>query len=135
MSSATTPIRAPTAASAISASTCRITRITRAFSSELDTGSHQENASNQESGAPFRFNRNGKAPAAVQAFSSRYSGWWRNRLDVAQTSLVQNVPTEISPAACLKQECRSPKQQRQSKRDSCRRDAPSVRAHLPSFCL
>ena len=32
----------------------------RAFSSEVETGSRQENASNQESGAPFRFHRNGK---------------------------------------------------------------------------
>jgi len=32
----------------------------RAFSSEMDTGSRQENASNQESRAPFRFHRNGK---------------------------------------------------------------------------
>ena len=32
----------------------------RAFSSEVDTGSRQENASNQKSGASFRFNRNGK---------------------------------------------------------------------------
>src|SRR5665647_3734313 len=32
----------------------------RASSSEVDTGSRQENASNQEAGAPFRFNRNGK---------------------------------------------------------------------------
>jgi hypothetical protein len=35
-------------------------RIDRAFSSEVDAGSRQENASNQESRAPFRFNRNGK---------------------------------------------------------------------------
>jgi hypothetical protein len=35
-------------------------RATRAFSSEVETGSRQENASNQESRAPFRFNRNGK---------------------------------------------------------------------------
>jgi hypothetical protein len=35
--------------------------LARAFSSEVDTGSRQENASNQESRAPFRFNRNGKA--------------------------------------------------------------------------
>src|ERR1035438_3870344 len=33
----------------------------RAFSSEMENGSRQENASNQESRAPFRFNRNGKA--------------------------------------------------------------------------
>jgi hypothetical protein len=32
---------------------------TRVFSSEVETGSRQENASNRESGAPFRFNRNG----------------------------------------------------------------------------
>jgi hypothetical protein len=32
---------------------------TRAFSSEVDTGSHEENASKQESGAPFRSYRNG----------------------------------------------------------------------------
>jgi hypothetical protein len=42
---------------------------TRAFSSEVGTGSRQENASNQKSRAPFRFNRNGKssrsAPATV----------------------------------------------------------------------
>jgi len=31
-----------------------------AFSSEVETGSRQENASNQESRAPFRFHRNGK---------------------------------------------------------------------------
>ena len=32
----------------------------RAFSSEVETGSRQENASNQKSGAPFRFHRNGR---------------------------------------------------------------------------
>src|SRR5207237_6884045 len=31
----------------------------RAFSSEVEAGSCEENASNQESGAPSRFNRNG----------------------------------------------------------------------------
>jgi len=41
----------------------------RAFSSEVETGSRQENASNQESGAPFRFNRNGKGSSI-----SRWSG-------------------------------------------------------------
>jgi hypothetical protein len=33
----------------------------KAFSSEVDPGSRQENASNQESGAPFRSHRNGKS--------------------------------------------------------------------------
>src|SRR5260370_18715220 len=32
----------------------------RAFSSEVDPGSRQENASKQETRAPFQFNRNGK---------------------------------------------------------------------------
>jgi AcrR family transcriptional regulator len=32
----------------------------RAFSSEVDTGSREENASNKEKEPPFRFNRNGK---------------------------------------------------------------------------
>src|SRR3981081_4233229 len=54
----------------------------RAFSSEVETGSHRnqvyadcvdlsavENASNQKSGVPFRFNRNGKGSSI-----SRWSG-------------------------------------------------------------
>src|SRR5471030_2008734 len=36
----------------------------RAFSSEVGTGSRQENTSNQESRAPFRFHRNGKGSGA-----------------------------------------------------------------------
>jgi len=43
----------------------------RAFSSEVETGSRQENASNRESRAPFRFNRSGKGSSragAVQNF-------------------------------------------------------------------
>src|SRR6266536_1920544 len=35
-------------------------RTTRAFSSEVDTGSRKENASKQKDRAPFRFHRNGK---------------------------------------------------------------------------
>jgi malonate transporter and related proteins len=43
----------------------------RAFSSEVDTGSRQENASKQESRAPFRFNRNGNgASVSFPATSS-----------------------------------------------------------------
>ena len=40
----------------------------RAFSSEVDTGSRQENASNQESRAPFRFGRNGKGPGRAALY-------------------------------------------------------------------
>jgi hypothetical protein len=38
----------------------------RAFSSEVATGSRQENASDQESRAPFRFHRNGKGSSQHQ---------------------------------------------------------------------
>ena len=41
----------------------------RAFSSEVETGSRRENASNRKSGVPFRFNRNGKGSSI-----SRWSG-------------------------------------------------------------
>src|SRR5260370_22291373 len=37
---------------------------TRAFSSEVEPGSRQEKASNQESRAPFRFDRNGNGSSA-----------------------------------------------------------------------
>jgi hypothetical protein len=36
-----------------------IDQFTRAFSSEVGTGSREENASKQKTRAPFRFNRNG----------------------------------------------------------------------------
>src|SRR3954471_22794587 len=38
--------------------------IARAFSSEVDTGSREENASKQKDRAPFRFNRNGKGSSS-----------------------------------------------------------------------
>src|ERR1700678_1075863 len=38
---------------------------TRAFSSEVDTGSREENASNKELEPPFRFHRNGKGSTAT----------------------------------------------------------------------
>src|SRR5260370_38927433 len=37
----------------------------RAFSSEVETGSRRENASNQESRAPFRCDRNGNGSGAA----------------------------------------------------------------------
>jgi hypothetical protein len=39
----------------------------KAFSSEVGTGSREENASNQESRAPFRFDRNGKSSTEQKA--------------------------------------------------------------------
>ncbi|AUC93245.1 hypothetical protein CWS35_02075 [Bradyrhizobium sp. SK17] len=44
----------------------------RAFSSEVDTGSREENASTREPRAPFRFHRNGKALGR-----GRRHAWWR----------------------------------------------------------
>src|SRR5436309_11143330 len=43
-----------------------------AFSSEVGTGSRQENASNQKSRAPFRFHRNGKGSSPQQESAA---GW------------------------------------------------------------
>ncbi|OYU63284.1 MAG: hypothetical protein CFE30_06165 [Bradyrhizobium sp. PARBB1] len=48
-----------TASSPATGSAIRCLPATKAFSSEVDTGSREENASKQESRAPFRFNRNG----------------------------------------------------------------------------
>jgi len=44
---------------------------TKAFSSEVETGSRQENASNQESRAPFRFNRNGALAQSEPVLAKR----------------------------------------------------------------
>ncbi|MFB9265473.1 hypothetical protein ACFFWD_20345, partial [Bradyrhizobium erythrophlei] len=41
----------------------------RAFSSEVDTGSREENASKQQSGAPFRFYRSGKGSSGCDMMS------------------------------------------------------------------
>jgi peptidoglycan/xylan/chitin deacetylase (PgdA/CDA1 family) len=46
--------------------------ISRAFSSEVGTGSRQENASNLKSGAPFRFHRNGNGSSV---FGGRRRTW------------------------------------------------------------
>jgi hypothetical protein len=43
----------------------RTVGLIRAFSSEVEPGSRQENASNQESRAPFRFDRNGKGSSST----------------------------------------------------------------------
>jgi general secretion pathway protein I len=41
----------------------------RAFSSEVETGSRQENASNKQSRAPFRFDRNGNGSGGAAGFT------------------------------------------------------------------
>jgi hypothetical protein len=47
----------------------------RAFSSEVDTGSREENASKQKDRARFRFNRNGKGSSDQSAANSRRTSW------------------------------------------------------------
>lgn len=49
----------------------------RAFSSEVDTGWHKENATKQESNVPFRFHRNGALakPACRPAGQGRDAGY------------------------------------------------------------
>ena len=45
--------------------------MTKAFSSEAHPGSRQENASKQESGAPFRSHRNGKSEPTPRPLTQR----------------------------------------------------------------
>jgi hypothetical protein len=56
----------------------------RAFSSEVETGSRKENASNQESRAPFRSYRNGKGSSGKGA---RNPGWSREGFAMARLAI------------------------------------------------
>jgi hypothetical protein len=59
-----TPTRCSDLNAAADKVSCQVTLCeTRAFSSEVDTGSREENASKQKDRAPFRFHRNGKGSA------------------------------------------------------------------------
>jgi hypothetical protein len=44
----------------------------QSIASERETGSHQENPSNQESGARFRFDRNGKGSGGVTGHALKF---------------------------------------------------------------
>src|SRR6195952_5788983 len=63
----------------------------KAFSSEGGPGSREENASNKESGAPFRFCRNGKgsrilliaAVAVLAALPLTFGAFWINMVITA----------------------------------------------------
>jgi hypothetical protein len=65
----------------------------RAFSSEVETGSRQENAPNQESRSPFRINRNGAPGAAALAVQAGLPG----RREKSGTALA--LPIEIASHA------------------------------------
>ena len=62
-----------TTLSSLASATCMLLlgRITRAFSSEVEASSRQDNASNLESRAPFRFYRNGKGSGRRSALLTR----------------------------------------------------------------
>jgi hypothetical protein len=59
-------------------------RAVRAFSSEVDSGSREENASKKD-GAPFRFNRNGKGSSHAQAIvrpgEAVQFQWWDENVE------------------------------------------------------
>ena len=73
----------------LASATCMLLlgRITRAFSSEVEAGSRQENAPNQESRAPFRFYRNGKGSSRRSALLTRP--------EQACGGLVARLPTRL----------------------------------------
>src|SRR6185312_16214061 len=85
-------------------------RSARAFSSEVETGSREENASKQESRAPFRFNRNGKGSSqgrqAPAASCRDCSAAW--------------LPQEHTPASRCKDCTEAFRQGRQAPASSCR---------------
>ncbi|THD52328.1 MAG: hypothetical protein E8A46_13500 [Bradyrhizobium sp.] len=77
------------------------TRNTKTFSSEVETGSRQENASNQESGAPFRFNRNGGLacwfhPPSTSEMKSSLPSLFRNPLRLSRSPSAINS-SQIPP--------------------------------------
>jgi tungstate transport system ATP-binding protein len=65
----------------------------KAFSSEVETGSRQENASNQESGAPFRFNRNGNGSSDLPLVLDEVS------LRAGSTAILDRLSLTIGPGA------------------------------------
>jgi RimJ/RimL family protein N-acetyltransferase len=68
---------------------------TKAFSSEVDSGSREENASKQESGAPFRFNRNGNGSRQQQgATVANTPGPRIRRLEISDAALFRDLRLE-----------------------------------------
>src|SRR5258708_12824400 len=64
----------------------------RAFSSEVDTGSREENASKQEREPPFRFNRNGKGSSVATAML--FVVWTAAFLVIARFGFLPHVNTD-----------------------------------------
>ena len=78
----------------------------RAISSEVAPGSHQENASNQEFGVPFRFDRNeAPAPATHPKEQARAASWKPNRPFRARSSSASRLPDvdDVAHAASLEE--------------------------------
>ena len=74
----------------------------RAFSSEVDTGSREENASKQESRAPFRFYRNGTLDHDEFRLRRRdHADLSRKRGEVNQMSTSIQLKTIMHPAVLI----------------------------------
>jgi 2-dehydro-3-deoxygalactonokinase len=77
---------------------------TRAFSSEVDTGSREENASKQKGGAPFRFNRNGKGSGSDIRILPGIAQARADRPDVMrgeETQLLGMIDPAFSGLVCI----------------------------------
>jgi hypothetical protein len=85
-------------------------RQARAFSSEVDTGSREENASKQESRAPFRFHRNGKGSSAMkspnhQILTPAKFGCSRHRKPALHTLVLPAQSTGTLPLELARSRC------------------------------
>jgi hypothetical protein len=85
-------------------------RQARAFSSEVDTGSREENASKQESRAPFRFHRNGKGSSAMkspnhQILTPAKFGCSRHRKPAPHTLVLPAQSTGTLPPELARSRC------------------------------
>jgi hypothetical protein len=72
--------------------------VSKAFSSEVDTGSRHENASNQKSRAPFRFNRNGKGSGVHRHSRLRSAGHEKYRRSPAAG--LEKEPARVRYPGC-----------------------------------
>ena len=72
------------------------TSVARAFSSEVDIGSREENASKHKDRAPFRFNRNGKGSSPVTCIA-RAACCRRERAPESNGEVLQERKHERSP--------------------------------------
>src|SRR5271163_3006719 len=82
---------------------CSSVSTIRAFSSEVDTGSREENASNKEVEPPFRFNRNGKGSCALanQSRAAQAAKEARAKKPIARLIGGQNQACRFPVSVCV----------------------------------